>query len=94
MIEDKLAKHYQAENLPAGHPVREAIDELRRLRADAARYHWLLENDQRWSWNPTRYNEAVVSGFSCSGTGYLGYSLEQAIALASWADRVTGGEAK
>jgi hypothetical protein len=41
MIEDKLAKHYQAENLPAGHPVREAIDELRRLRADAARYRLL-----------------------------------------------------
>ena len=61
---------------------------------DAARYRWLLENHEKWSWSPTRYNEAVVSGFSCSGTGYLGYSLEQAIALASWADRVTGGEAK
>jgi hypothetical protein len=34
MIEDKLSKHYQAENLPVGHPVREAIDELRRLRAE------------------------------------------------------------
>ncbi len=33
-IEDTLARHYQAENLPAGHPVREAIDELRRLRAE------------------------------------------------------------
>jgi hypothetical protein len=41
MIEDKLAKHYQADALPAGHPVREAIDELRRLRADAARYRLL-----------------------------------------------------
>ena len=41
MIEDTLARHYQAENLPVGHPVREAIDELRRLRADAARYRWL-----------------------------------------------------
>ena len=35
MIEDKLARHYQAENLPAGHPVRKAIDELRRLRAES-----------------------------------------------------------
>jgi hypothetical protein len=35
MIEDTLARHYQAENLPVGHPVREAIDELRRLRADS-----------------------------------------------------------
>jgi hypothetical protein len=41
MIEDQLAKHYQADALPVGHPVREAIDELRRLRADAARYRWL-----------------------------------------------------
>jgi hypothetical protein len=41
MIEDVLSRHYQAENLPAGHPVREAIDELRRLRADAARYRLL-----------------------------------------------------
>jgi len=43
MIEDKLSRHYQAENLPVGHPVREAIDELRRLRADAARYRWLAD---------------------------------------------------
>jgi hypothetical protein len=41
MIEDKLSRHYHAAALPAGHPVREAIDELRRLRADAARYRWL-----------------------------------------------------
>jgi hypothetical protein len=41
MIEDTLSRHYQAENLPVGHPVREAIDELRRLRADAARYRLL-----------------------------------------------------
>jgi hypothetical protein len=43
MIEDTLARHYQADALPAGHPVREAIDELRRLRADAARYRWLAD---------------------------------------------------
>jgi hypothetical protein len=41
MIKDKLARHYHADALPAGHPVREAMDELRRLRADAARYRWL-----------------------------------------------------
>lgn len=41
MIEDKLARHYQADDLPLGHPVREAIDELRLLRADAARYRFL-----------------------------------------------------
>jgi hypothetical protein len=34
MIEDKLAKHYQADALPVGHPVREAIAELRRLRGE------------------------------------------------------------
>jgi hypothetical protein len=60
------------------------------LLADAARYRWLLENHEKWSWNPTRYNKTRISGFACNGTGYLGYSLEQAIALASWADRVTG----
>jgi hypothetical protein len=43
MIEDKLARHYHADALPAGHPVREAIDELRRLRVDAARYRWLAD---------------------------------------------------
>ena len=42
-IEDKLARHYQADALPAGHPVREAIDELRLLRADAARYRLLAD---------------------------------------------------
>jgi hypothetical protein len=41
MIEDTLARHYHADALPDGHPVREAIDELRRLRADAARYRLL-----------------------------------------------------
>ena len=34
MIEDKLARHYQAENLPAFHPVRNAIGEIRKLRAE------------------------------------------------------------
>jgi hypothetical protein len=41
MIEDTLARHYHADALPVGHPVREACDELRRLRADAARYRLL-----------------------------------------------------
>jgi hypothetical protein len=56
--------------------------EVERLRADAARYRWLAENAHCWAWNPSRYNDALVSGFSYGGTGYLGYSLEQAIALA------------
>jgi hypothetical protein len=45
MIEDKLARHFLAEALPEGHPVREAIDELRRLRAvekDADKLRMLL----------------------------------------------------
>lgn len=45
-IEDKLARHYQSECLPEGHPIRLAIDELRAFRRisvsamaiDAARY--------------------------------------------------------
>ena len=52
------------------------------LLADAARYRWLLENEQRWSWNPTRYNPTRISGFACNGTGYLGHSLGQAVDLA------------
>ena len=43
IIEDKLARHYQADALPLGHPIREAIDELRLLRADAARYRFLAD---------------------------------------------------
>ena len=43
MIEDKLSRHYQAAALPVGHPIREAIDELRLLRADAARYRILAD---------------------------------------------------
>ena len=82
MIENILSRHYHADALPVGHPIREAIDELRRLRADAARYRWLLETEQRWSWTPTRYNETRISGFSCGGTGYLGHSLQQAVDIA------------
>jgi hypothetical protein len=41
MIENILSRHYHADALPVGHPIREAIDELRRLRADAARYRLL-----------------------------------------------------
>jgi hypothetical protein len=82
MIEDTLARHYHADALPDGHPVREAIDELRRLRADAARYRWLAENAHCWAWNPSRYNAEIITGFSCSGTGYLGYSLQQAVDIA------------
>ena len=43
MIEDKLSRHYHAAALPIGHPIREAIDELRLLRADAARYRFLAD---------------------------------------------------
>jgi hypothetical protein len=49
---------------------------------DAARYRWLLENHEKWSWNPTRYNKTRISGFACNGTGYLGHSLGQAVDLA------------
>ena len=43
IIEDTLERHYRAAALPAGHPVREAVAELRRLRADAARYRFLAD---------------------------------------------------
>lgn len=34
MIEDKLSRYFQAENLPEGHLVRLAIDELKQMRAE------------------------------------------------------------
>jgi hypothetical protein len=49
MIEDTLARHYQADALPAGHPVREAIAELRRLRGDLG---------EVLAWGQTWENEA------------------------------------
>ena len=63
-------------------PIPEPWTSIEMLLADAARYRWLLENHEKWSWNPTRYNPTRISGFACNGTGYLGHSLAQAVDLA------------
>jgi hypothetical protein len=49
------------------------------LRKDAARYYWLVANRKYWSWQPSRYNHGITSGFAAYGTGYLGFDFEAAI---------------
>lgn len=49
---------------------------------DAGIYHWLIDNQESWSWTPTRYNDYTVSGFAANGTGYCGYGFVDALELA------------
>ena len=51
-------------------------------KVDAKKYQWLLNNSTRWSWQPSRYSDELVSGFSFNDTGYLGYSFNSALTLA------------
>ena len=46
---------------------------------DAQRYRWLRDNSSSISWNPSRFNAEIVSGFAFAGTGYLGFNFEDAI---------------
>jgi hypothetical protein len=48
-------------------------------RADAERYRWLRDNNARFSWNPSKYNQETISGFAAFGTGYCGFEFEDAI---------------
>jgi hypothetical protein len=48
-------------------------------RADAERYRWLRNNNAKFSWNPSKYNQNIVSGFAAFGTGYVGFEFEEAI---------------
>lgn len=59
--------------------LRRLVAENEALRADAEMYRWLRDNSNNWSWNPSKYNDDVVSGFTASSTGYLGYSFAAAI---------------
>jgi hypothetical protein len=52
---------------------------LAETQRDAERYLWLRDNSASISWNPSRFNAEIVSGFSHAGTGYLGFSFEDAI---------------
>lgn len=60
----------------------ELLDRLEAAEKDAARYRWMQANYKLWSWKPTRYNSDTTSGFAFNGTGYLGYSFEDALTLA------------
>lgn len=58
------------------------LDRLEAAEKDAARYRWITANYKLWSWQPTRYNADITSGFAFSDTGYSGYSFEDALTLA------------
>jgi hypothetical protein len=61
----------------------ERIEQLERenaeLRKDAERYRWLKEHNKSWSWQPSRYNHRITSGFAAYSTGYLGFDFEPAL---------------
>jgi hypothetical protein len=48
-------------------------------RKDALRYRWLKDNNARFSWNPSKYNKEIISGFAAFGTGYCGFEFEAAV---------------
>jgi len=51
---------------------------------DAERYQWLCANVEKWSWQPSRYNAEVISGFSAKSTGYIGHKFGDAVDAAMW----------
>ena len=62
------------------------IKELTRQRnlykTDAKKFEWLLINSRKWSWQPSYYDDKLISGFASLDTGYLGYSFSDALKLA------------
>ena len=66
---------------PARKTLRTAIEKLSK---DAERYQWLCTNVEKWSWQPSRYNAEVISGFSAKGTGYIGHRFGDAVDAAMW----------
>jgi len=57
---------------------------VKELVEGAARYQWLCANVEKWSWQPSRYNAEVISGFSAKGTGYIGHKFGDAVDAAMW----------
>ena len=51
----------------------------KKLIKDAERYRWLKRNNANFAWHPGKYDEKTITGFSAFGTGYLGFSFEDAI---------------
>jgi len=56
--------------------------ERNQYKVDAKKFEWLFFNSDKWSWQPSKYNKDIISGFSANGTGYLGYSFHNALKLA------------
>jgi threonine synthase len=77
---DKLRQHIKHIGNDAlrseNHELRQQLAKAQR---DVERYLWLRDNSASISWNPSRYNAEIVSGFAYAGTGYLGFSFEDAI---------------
>ena len=59
--------------------IKELERENAELRKDAERYRWLKEHNKSWSWQPSRYNHRITSGFAAYSTGYLGFDFEPAL---------------
>jgi hypothetical protein len=53
--------------------------QLAEAQRDAERYRWMRDNSASISWNPSRFNSEIVSGFAHAGTGYLGFNFDDAI---------------
>lgn len=56
--------------------------ERNKYKASAKKFEWLLINSGKWSWQPSYYDDKLISGFASIGTGYLGYSFSDALKLA------------
>ena len=66
---------------------KELLDKLEVASLKAEHYEWLVRNQGRWTWQPPKYNKNMVSGFSADITSYLGYTFEQALAVAIQKDK-------
>ena len=82
---NKINKPHQSQSSRIDELITE-IEELtlqrNQYKVDAEKYQWLLNNSTRWSWQPSRYSDELVSGFSFNNTAYLGYSFNSALTLA------------
>ena len=73
--DDKLTDIIKAKGAEMARLERENAE----LRKDAERYRWLKEHNKSWSWQPSRYNHRITSGFAAYSTGYLGFDFELAL---------------
>jgi hypothetical protein len=64
---------------PPQSDITELLARLQAAEADAAKLRWLLENNCDWSWQPTRFNAEIISGFTHKSTSYLGYQFSDSV---------------